>query len=479
VRLSATPTNPQPGSTLLLTTAILLLVWRRRQQRRSAQPRKEVVSDLISSSSALDGGGGGGGAAAAAADGGHGAVVYTHYSSQPRGSPDFEIGGLGVPLISSSTTPGTKQQGSSGSGSGSARVPVAPLSGATSGNGPASSSLQSGPLPLPPANIKLGALLGVGSFGRVFLSTWSGREVAVKVIEHPDGAEAAEVLAEAHLLLSLSHPNVVKAFDVQQGGGAAGSAASAPSPSVTGAGGLVGELLTGSRSSAVELPPLAHVAHAVAAAAAASYEATTSAAAQMAAAAAAQAAATDVTPRPLYAPHTAAAAAAAAAAALVHSSGAATTPSPPPSGTQPLLLPAPPPSYTSTTASSYRGGSTPSAALSLTARLTQHHDRGGQGRGAAGAGGAAGPMAVARTYIIQEYCSIGDLSRVASKLRMFADAASCEFQVNLLSLLEGAAAGMAYLHSRRIVHSDLNVSGLWVCVGGGQGVCVCVCVGGC
>lgn len=40
-------------------------------------------------------------------------------------------------------------------------------------------------------------------------------------------------------------------------------------------------------------------------------------------------------------------------------------------------------------------------------------------------------------------------------------------QVNLLVLLEQAAQGMAYTHTRHVVHGDLNVS---LVKGGGEGV---------
>uniref|UniRef100_A0A383WBA4 Protein kinase domain-containing protein n=1 Tax=Tetradesmus obliquus TaxID=3088 RepID=A0A383WBA4_TETOB len=57
--------------------------------------------------------------------------------------------------------------------------------------------------------ITLGMMIGAGSFGRVYKGRWGGRDVAVKVIEH-ESASAVE--NEVQLMLSISHTNVVRAY---------------------------------------------------------------------------------------------------------------------------------------------------------------------------------------------------------------------------------------------------------------------------
>eukprot|EP00878_Enallax_costatus_P018623 GHUV01019614.1.p1 GENE.GHUV01019614.1~~GHUV01019614.1.p1 ORF type:complete len:911 (+),score=211.03 GHUV01019614.1:148-2880(+) len=61
------------------------------------------------------------------------------------------------------------------------------------------------------SKLRFGELLGAGSFGRVYRAEWAGRPVAVKVIEH-DGGTSAAVENEVELMLSFSHPNIVRAF---------------------------------------------------------------------------------------------------------------------------------------------------------------------------------------------------------------------------------------------------------------------------
>lgn len=54
-----------------------------------------------------------------------------------------------------------------------------------------------------------GALIGSGSFGKVFKGQWNGMDVAVKVIEH-SGTSAAAVQHELELMMTLQHPNIVR-----------------------------------------------------------------------------------------------------------------------------------------------------------------------------------------------------------------------------------------------------------------------------
>eukprot|EP00775_Hariotina_reticulata_P011713 gene11713-11858_t len=60
-------------------------------------------------------------------------------------------------------------------------------------------------------NIVFGACLGSGSYGRVYKARWAARDVAVKVIEYTSDTAAA-VLNEVQLLMSFSHPNIVRAY---------------------------------------------------------------------------------------------------------------------------------------------------------------------------------------------------------------------------------------------------------------------------
>lgn len=60
-------------------------------------------------------------------------------------------------------------------------------------------------------DVEFGAFLGAGSYGRVYRARWAGLDVAVKVIQH-DRSTLAAVEAEADLMLTLHHPNVVKAY---------------------------------------------------------------------------------------------------------------------------------------------------------------------------------------------------------------------------------------------------------------------------
>ena len=77
------------------------------------------------------------------------------------------------------------------------------------------------------ADLRLGAELGGGSFGRVYKARWRGTEVAVKVFK-PEGGSAAEsaafsaallpkIRAEAGLLAALRHPHVVAFYGVAGG----------------------------------------------------------------------------------------------------------------------------------------------------------------------------------------------------------------------------------------------------------------------
>uniref|UniRef100_A0A383VVN5 Protein kinase domain-containing protein n=1 Tax=Tetradesmus obliquus TaxID=3088 RepID=A0A383VVN5_TETOB len=63
----------------------------------------------------------------------------------------------------------------------------------------------------PNDKIRLGVLLGAGSFGRVYKGVWRDLAVAVKVLQH-DSTTAAAVANEVDLVMSFRHPNIVAAY---------------------------------------------------------------------------------------------------------------------------------------------------------------------------------------------------------------------------------------------------------------------------
>eukprot|EP00879_Flechtneria_rotunda_P026893 GHRR01028733.1.p1 GENE.GHRR01028733.1~~GHRR01028733.1.p1 ORF type:complete len:480 (+),score=149.90 GHRR01028733.1:863-2302(+) len=65
--------------------------------------------------------------------------------------------------------------------------------------------------PIKDGNVRFGVLLGAGAFGRVYSGRWADRDVAVKVIEH-DALSSAAVEGEVQLMISFQHPNIVQAY---------------------------------------------------------------------------------------------------------------------------------------------------------------------------------------------------------------------------------------------------------------------------
>lgn len=63
----------------------------------------------------------------------------------------------------------------------------------------------------PHDKLRLGVLLGAGSFGRVYRGWWRNTDVAVKVLQH-DGTTAAAISNEVDLVMSFRHDNIVRAY---------------------------------------------------------------------------------------------------------------------------------------------------------------------------------------------------------------------------------------------------------------------------
>ncbi|WIA13591.1 hypothetical protein OEZ85_007157 [Tetradesmus obliquus] len=59
--------------------------------------------------------------------------------------------------------------------------------------------------------VTLGVLLGAGSFGRVYKGRWHSSDVAIKIMSCTR-AELGRVLREAEVMMQLNHPNIVRAF---------------------------------------------------------------------------------------------------------------------------------------------------------------------------------------------------------------------------------------------------------------------------
>jgi serine/threonine protein kinase len=294
------------------------------------------------------------------------------------------------------------------------------------------------------AAIQLGPLLGAGSFGRVYRGTWRGREVAVKVIDHHDGGELADVFREAELLLSLNHDNIVKAYSFitctwidpasqpsgetssrkaspgcctppdarqptpgdihQQQGPAAVDAVNNGDDSISNAQcGALKPWTCGDSSLGGPQPTTAGLMSD-----------------QDAAAAGAPAVSC----------------AAAAADALGPGSSSRTTSSP----------------STNIISGSCNPAGQPRLMKAAETRLSSSSSR----------GSGDNTRRAVRTWIIMEYCDSGDLSSVVRVLRSGLETSLDSFMVYLLSLLLDAARGLAHLHERHIVHGDLNARNVLV-----------------
>eukprot|EP00775_Hariotina_reticulata_P004757 gene4757-5007_t len=298
-------------------------------------------------------------------------------------------------------------------------------------------------------DMKLGHLLGAGSFGRVYRGTWRGKDVAVKVIDHIDGHEAAVVGQEAKLLLSMSHPNIVKAYSCL-------TCTWVPS----GRGPTQGSVPDQADSTAASDSQHSGQHHAT--------EITINAADDTIVPSSSTAATDTPTPvakatlrrtgsRFSAAVNTVAAASPVTAAS---SPASATTAAGDTRSThaRPSLDASSSLKQSSgiTSTSSSQQTQPPPVAAQLT-HLVQSTAR-QQSSGGSNPISRRPAACAARTWIVTEYCDGGALSDVLCSLRQVLDPLSQEFLVNLLVLLEQAAQGMAYTHTRHVVHGDLNVS---------------------
>ncbi|KAF8066214.1 roco8 [Scenedesmus sp. PABB004] len=145
----------------------------------------------------------GGASKASAASGGAGLAELGGFSSIECGSGDL---GPSAPLGLGSKDAGMSRDGGSESGS----VVHKPF-GLHRGWHVASSLTTPYLGAMTDTKIVFGELLGQGSFGRVYLGRWGGKDVAVKVIHHT--TETAELVRqEADVLLLFNHPNIVRCF---------------------------------------------------------------------------------------------------------------------------------------------------------------------------------------------------------------------------------------------------------------------------
>jgi len=65
-----------------------------------------------------------------------------------------------------------------------------------------------------PRDIIKGSLLGSGQFGEVFEGTFKGKKVAIKTLKNVESEAMTEFLAEANVMIKLTHQNVVQLIGV-------------------------------------------------------------------------------------------------------------------------------------------------------------------------------------------------------------------------------------------------------------------------
>ncbi|WIA31940.1 hypothetical protein OEZ86_002799 [Tetradesmus obliquus] len=170
-------------------------------------------------------------------------------SSGASPAPVTTMGSIGPTFMHSSREPSSTADisgggGSAGRGSGQAGMPAS-ASGGGGGSGGAGSSAgvggSGGQLGTSARSagsvsnmlkirsekavlkdLRIGPLLGRGSYGRVYKGRWNGVSVAVKIIEHSErspgtassGGKRISIVRESLLATQMSHPNIVQSYHI-------------------------------------------------------------------------------------------------------------------------------------------------------------------------------------------------------------------------------------------------------------------------
>ncbi|GBF92133.1 kinase [Raphidocelis subcapitata] len=350
--------------------------------------------------------------------------------------------------------------------------------------------------------IELGVLLGAGSFGRVYKGRWQGRDVAVKVMQH-DARTASRVANEAHDVITWTHTsastNNNNTTCGRQAGSLMGSLQQAvgqqprPAPSEGGAG-RSGSLPSvrvrqvqepsalNTSASPQSLRALSSAATAAAAAALGVQLPVSRAASGNSAgspAVSGSVVGTSVTPAVagagtgLVAPS----AGAAPGAAVARSSGSFSRLGGPGGGrvlsfvpvrslgggsVAPLLVEEPPGG-----GGGGGGGDAPQLSGSAAAALASGGVEGAGSPNSAGSGSGLGGSscdgldAEAQTWLVVEFCDSGTLADAVRSGKL--GPRNSPEMAKVLVRLRDVASGLAYLHSRNVLHGDLKAANVLLC----------------
>ncbi|WIA11808.1 hypothetical protein OEZ85_011900 [Tetradesmus obliquus] len=154
--------------------------------------------------------------------------AFMHSSREPSSTADISGGGGG------STGRGSGQAGmpasASGGGGGSGGAGSSAGVGGSGGQlgtsarsaGSVSNMLKIRSEKAVLKDLRIGPLLGRGSYGRVYKGRWNGVSVAVKIIEHSErspgtassGGKRISIVRESLLATQMSHPNIVQSYHI-------------------------------------------------------------------------------------------------------------------------------------------------------------------------------------------------------------------------------------------------------------------------